>query len=225
MLIGEFGSIPRQRRELITMSGLGFDLLPQSFSLLPGAVERSLDKVSGTIGQVGAAAIPLGTGLLVIVGSALLPKEPKWMTWVKVGGIAVGAYMGVSGAMYAMKPKGLILPSYPKNVTFNTLTVSGDLDMSNKADPKAIITIKNVGPIIGLVLSGDVIRLSDNVHEGILPAQSVTVPSQGFATVTFHMSAADFTKFPDNRTLTIGVIDAGGARTKFGEYNILIPKG
>ncbi|HXV63093.1 MAG TPA: hypothetical protein VEK15_20500 [Vicinamibacteria bacterium] len=181
--------------------------------LIPKTVKDQLDKISGASGKLVAAAIPIGVGALVILGSAVVPKF-KGSVVLRMIGIGAGIYVGASGAAYAMapapKPAGEI-PGAPGVVGGATAVVSGSHGRRWLGDPRFDLQVRNTSPQpVRLVVRGQQ-WLGSSPQTGSLevswPVREVQLAGNEIKTEEFFLDKEKVDKFPGDRTVMFEVTD------------------
>jgi len=182
--------------------------------LIPKTIKDQLDKVSGASGKLVAAAIPMGVGALVILGSAVIPKEFKWSPFLRLTGIGIGIYIGASGAAYAMapapKPKGEI-PGAPGVVSGATVVVTGSHGRRWLGDPRFDLQLRNTTPQpIRLVVRGQQwlgASPATGSQEVTWPVREVKLAGNEIKTEEFFLDPEKVDKFPGERSVVFEVTD------------------
>lgn len=192
------------------VSGLG--ALPDY--LIPKTFKDQLDKISGASGKLVAAAIPLGVGALVILGSAVIPKDFKGSIVLRMIGIGAGIYIGASGAAYAMapapKPRGEI-PGAPGVVGGATAVVSGSHGRRWFGDPRFDLQLRNTTPQpVRLVVRGRQ-WLGSSPQTGSLevtwPVREVQLAGNEIKAEEFFLDKEKVDRFPGERAVMFEVTD------------------
>jgi hypothetical protein len=129
---------------------LNFQLLDNShlsqIDIVPDSIKQQIEKTTGTIHNVGAAVGAVAAGALVIIGSALIPKEVKWSTHLKVAGIISGVAIGLIGTSYAFQaPVADTVPGVPNLFVAQDIILSAEQGWKVFGTPRIDLTITNKG--------------------------------------------------------------------------------
>lgn len=185
--------------------GMGIDLTPDSVKEALAKAGIVTENVSGAIGA-GMA------GIVLIVGSALLPSEFKWTPYLRLAGIIAGAGLAIGGAAYAFKkPEEGAVPGASNLFVAPEIVLAAEKGWKILGTPRIDLTVTNrTGtPLQLLINAQDYLgtsaapeRLEMNWNPEVL-----AVPASGSAEKSFYFVTDKIKSAPGPRTAVFTIID------------------
>jgi hypothetical protein len=190
--------------------GIGIDLTPDS-------VKEQLQKVGATAENLGSALAMSGAGLVVIVGSALIPQKFKWAPYLRLAGIVAGASLAIGGAAYAFKkPDEGAVPGAPNLFTAPELVLAAEQGWKIFGTPRIDLTVTNRtgSPLLLTVTAQDYIGsdITQSRLEMTWNPETLSVPANGSAEKSFYFITDKIKSAPGPRTVVFVIQDAQTGR-------------
>jgi hypothetical protein len=185
--------------------GLGIDLTPDS-------VKQALTNVGVTEQNISAAIGAGIAGVVLIVGSSLLPSEFKWTPYLRLAGIVAGASLAIGGAAYAFKkPDAGTVPGASNLFTAPEIVLAAEQGWKILGTPRIDLTITNkTGSPLGLQIDArDFLGTAptDTGLEMTWNPESLDVPANGSASKSFYFVTDKIKNAPGPRTVVFTVRD------------------
>lgn len=172
---------------------------------VPESIKEQLQRVGATTENLGSAIAMSGAGLVVIVGSALIPQKFKWAPYLRLAGIIGGATLAIGGAAYAFKkPDEGAVPGATNLFVAPEIVLAAEQGWKIFGTARIDLTITNRtgNPLLLLINAQDYLgtNIGQNRLEMTWNPQTLSVPANGSASTSFYFVNDKIKSAPGPRT-------------------------